>query len=85
MEAGKRAWYTLICAWADFLGIPRNRYTLASVRVFFFYIITHQCTRCSLPVQMAEATRTDNDNVKTLGCVLWNLSDMQYYSLSQSK
>ena len=33
--AGKRARYTLICMWADFLGIPRNRYTLASIRIIF--------------------------------------------------
>ena len=33
--AGKRAWYTLIRAWADFPGIPRNCYTLASVHVSF--------------------------------------------------
>ena len=51
----------------------------------YFYVITHQCMHCSLPVQMAEATRTDDDDAKMLGRVLWNPLDMQDYALSQSK
>ena len=33
--AGKRAWYTLIHVWANFLSIPRSSYTLANVRITF--------------------------------------------------
>ena len=77
-RAGKRAWYTLIHAWADFLGISRNRYSSRKHPLFFTsshacidllkdlcHTPVHGVTVFQHPVQMAEATRTDDESLGT--------------------